>query len=205
MNLAMGMLLARLLAPPPVVTRTAILDSKPLHTESVVGDWRGNGSYSDELAEAEVVAPPSAEKVTALPNAESQITIPAEPWFEIATQLAELSNEIQLCLTSSNLQIARVTADKLRTQSTVWQQHCENALQHEQPTRRSDDAATTKSAEAIEALASQIRSTLSRIDTLDYEGPLEAVITSLQSEIESLDTLQKSVAESLSQTMLVST
>ncbi len=196
-NLVLGMHLARMLSSSALASPT-ILSHDPLPTESIVETLQGTGERTAEEPEHNTTTAPSSQQdsehsTAAIAN--NQAAISPDPWTAIAAQLQELTDEVQACRTSPDPQSARNAASRLRTQSAAWQQQCENALQHDQSGEQLKADASAESSTAVEAFVSQIKTTLSKIDTLDFEPSLDAVLDSLQCEIESLESLQKSVAD----------
>lgn len=194
------MLLARILSSSAIAS-PAMLDHDPLPTESIVETLQGTGERTAQEPEHNATTGPSSQQHCEQPTADianNHAATPPDPWTAIAAQLQELTDEVQACRTSSDPQSARNAASRLRTQSAAWQQQCEDALRHEQSDELSKTIAAAESSTAIEALASQIKTTLSKIDRLNVESSLEAVLDSLQSEIESL---QKSVTDTFHHTV----
>lgn len=203
-NLVLGMFLARMLSSSNTIASPAPLDHDPLPTESIVETLQGTGERTAEESEHNAKIGPSSQHDSEQPTADTannQAAPQPDPWTAIAAQLQELNDEVQVGRTSPDPQSARNAASRLRTQSATWQQQCEDALQRERSGEQSKAIASAESSPAIEALVFQIKTTLSKIDTLDFESPLEAVLDSLQAEIESLESLQKSVTNTFHQTV----
>lgn len=196
MNLLLGMVVARMLAPARAGRKSAPRNREPLPTESSAETLQGSGEEEDDVASG---GEPSRETDSASATTDSATDgndVIVETLATIANELQELSKDVETCRTVGDTQLLRATVEKMRTMSTAWREQCEQGAHTEQPDEDTLPIQPGPPATAIEALVSQIRTTLSQIDEIDLESPLESVVDALQREIESLDSLQKTIVES---------
>ena len=192
-NLLLGMLLAKILPPaklrrtelpsielPDPPARTVVLPPssvtrvEPIEREPVVPVAHEDESESHR----ERKAPPAALKT----------------WADFAQQLRDVKDRTRYCRSSQDMRLARQAADQLKACAQIWYAQFEKCLLGEELDEATKSLVEGADMGAIEMFAAQIETTLTNLNALNFEGPFEEVLNSLERELGLLDDQQKSVS-----------
>jgi hypothetical protein len=190
-NLLLGMLLARIVPPPrrgstsqpvipePAERKVVLPPSLVIRIEPTPPDQSAPVAIKDEpeLRHKERHAPPGELKT----------------WADFAQQLRDVKDRARYCRPAQDMRLARQAAEQLKGCAQIWYGQFEKCLVGEVLDDATQALIEGADMSAVEMFAAQIETTLTNLNALDYNGPVNDVLDALDRELALLDSQQKSV------------